>query len=111
MQDLRRTSEITTKKETQLKFHKTIVFYTFLNGSDFWTTKAKDIKLTDPVEITCTGTIRFCTRPDHTKNEDIQKTLKIQLVHNKVDKYRQNWVTTWPKWLPKEYQNQFYSTD
>lgn len=67
MSDLSRTSVTTTKKET-------------------WTTKAKHIKLTGPVEITRTETIRCCTRLDHTKNEDIWKTLKIELVQNKVDK-------------------------
>jgi hypothetical protein len=81
---LRRTSETKTKKETQSKFHKAVAsFKLFLHGSDFWTTKAKDMKLTDPAESTCIETITGCTRLDHTKNEDTRKTMKIQSIQNR----------------------------
>jgi hypothetical protein len=37
-------------------------------------------------------TVVACAGLSHIKNEDIRKELTIQLIQNKVDEYKQNWV-------------------
>jgi hypothetical protein len=48
------------------------------------------MKRKQSVERRCLGTVKGCTRLDHTGNEDIRNDLKTHPATNKIDELRQN---------------------
>lgn len=88
---IRRTLKGKVRKETYMKFYKTMAVPCGLYGSETWTL---DTKTRSKIQAAEMKFLRGClgvTKRDRLRNEDIRNLLEIYELNNKVDDYRQTW--------------------
>lgn len=71
-----RTLKNKTRKDTQIKFYKTIAVPTLLDGSETWTTKTEESRI-QALEMRFLRRVKGCTKLDRLRNRDIRTELFI----------------------------------
>ncbi|KAJ4429720.1 hypothetical protein ANN_21924 [Periplaneta americana] len=88
---INRTLKNKTRKETKLKFYKTMAVPVLTYGSESWIIKERDKSKLQTAEMRCLRRVKGCTRRDLIRNEDIRKELNIYNRNDKVEDYKEKW--------------------
>ena len=80
-----------TRKDTIIKFFKTMAIQTLLYGRKTWTLKKSDEIAIQFSEMKFLRSVKGCSIMDKIRNEDIRKKLKIMPILVKIRKYRTQW--------------------
>ncbi|KAJ4445095.1 hypothetical protein ANN_06894 [Periplaneta americana] len=80
-----------TRKETQIKFYKTMVIPTLLYGCEAWTLKKNDINIIQSAEMKFLRGVKGCTRLNRYRNDDIRNELNLLPIIDKIKEYRIRW--------------------
>lgn len=80
-----------TRKETQIKFYKTMAIPTLLYGCEAWTLKKNDINRIQSAEMKFLRGVKGCTRLDRYRNDDIRNELNLLPIIDKIKEYRIRW--------------------
>lgn len=88
---IHRTLRQKTRKETRIKFYKTMAVPLLLYGSETWVINKKISSRIQSAEMSFLRRTKGCTRLDHIQNEDIRNELQIYAIHDKIQQYRNNW--------------------
>ena len=86
-----RTLKNRARKETKLKFYKTMAIPAGLYGAESWVLTSKDKNRIQASEMRFLRSVVGVTRKDQVRNEDIRQSLKICSLNHKITKYRKNW--------------------
>lgn len=89
---IRRTLGKKTRKETQLKFYKTMAIPTLLYGSECWVLKQREMSRIQASEMKFLRAVKGCTKADHERNQDIRKELRVVSVLDQIQNYKRNWT-------------------
>jgi len=90
---IKRTIFKKVKTEIILKIYKSLVLPTFLYGSENWTLAALKRRRTEAAEMKLLRPLAGYTLYDHKTNHYIRRELRITGILNKIDEYRQNWLS------------------
>ncbi|KAJ4432143.1 hypothetical protein ANN_20759, partial [Periplaneta americana] len=88
---INRTLKNKTRKETKLKFYKTMAVPVLTYGSESWIIKERDKSKLQAAEMRFLRRVKGCTRRDLIRNEDIRKELDIYNINEKVEDYKEKW--------------------
>lgn len=88
---INRTLKNKTRKETKLKFYKTMAVPVLTYGSESWIIKERDKSKLQAAEMRFLRRVKGCTRRDLIRNEDIRKELNIYNINDKVEDYKGKW--------------------
>lgn len=80
-----------TRKDTQLKFYKTIAVPTLTYGSEIWTTTRKQESRIQAQEMKFLRRVKGCTKRDRFRNTDIRHELNVNSINDVIKEYRKNW--------------------
>ncbi|KAJ4439494.1 hypothetical protein ANN_07618 [Periplaneta americana] len=80
-----------TRKETQIKFYKTMAIPSLLYGCEAWTLKKNDINRIQSAEMKFLRGVKGCTRLDRYRNDDIRNELNLLPIIDKIKEYRIRW--------------------
>ncbi|KAJ4434311.1 hypothetical protein ANN_22866 [Periplaneta americana] len=80
-----------TRKETQIKFYKTMATPTPLYGCEAWTLKKNYINRIQSAEMKFLIGVKGCTRLDRYRNDDIRNELNLLPIIDKIKEYRIRW--------------------
>jgi hypothetical protein len=86
-----RTLKNKTRKETRLKFYKTMAIPALMYGSEIWVPTKKVQTGIQSTEINFVRKTKGCTKLDHITNEMIRTELNIYPVNDTIQQYRNNW--------------------
>ena len=86
-----RTLKNKTRKETQLKFYKTIAVPTLLYGSETWITTKKEESRIQAQEMKFLRRVKGCTKLDRIRNTDIRTELNILDINQKIKENKNKW--------------------
>lgn len=81
----------TTRKETSLKFYKTVAVPALFYGCETWTLREKDWNRIQASEMKFLRAIKGCNRSDRIRNEDIRQELGVTALREQLMEYRTNW--------------------
>jgi hypothetical protein len=87
---MRRNLKKKTRKDTQLKFYKTMAVPVLMYGSEAWTIKKKDISRIQSTEMKFSRSVKRCTM-DYIRNEEIRTELEMYAIQGKITEYRIHW--------------------
>ncbi|KAJ4434804.1 hypothetical protein ANN_23375 [Periplaneta americana] len=81
-----------TRKDTRLKFYKTIAVPVLLYGSESWVTNKRSLSRIQSVEMNFLRRTKGCTKLDHIRNGKIRRELEIlYAVNDKIQQHRVGW--------------------
>jgi hypothetical protein len=80
-----------TLRKTRINLYNTPALPVLLYGSETWTIKARDARIT-AAEMKYKRRIAGCTWTDYGKNVQIAKELKITPIFDKLLEYKRNWI-------------------
>jgi hypothetical protein len=86
-----RTLKNKTRKETRLKFYKTMAIPALMYESEIWVSTKKVQTRIQSTEMNFLWKTKGCTKLDHVTNEMITE-LNIYPVNDTVEQYRNNWL-------------------
>lgn len=86
-----RTLKNKARKETMLKFYKTMAVPAGLYGAESWVLTNRDRSRIQASEMRFLRSVMGVTRMDRIRNEEIRQSLNIYNLNNKIVEYRQNW--------------------
>lgn len=89
---IRRTLGRKTRKETQLKFYKTMALPTLLYGSENWVLRRADESSIQSAEMKFLRAVKGCTRRDHIRNDAIREELGVTPVLTQIHNYKKRWA-------------------
>jgi len=81
------------RTETILKKDNTLVLPTYLYGSENWTLTASQTRRIEVAEMKLLRPLAGYTLYDHKTNDYIRCELRITGIVDKIDEYRQNWLS------------------
>jgi len=81
------------RMETILKIYNTLVSPTFLYGSENWTLTALQGRRIEGAEMKLLRPLAGYTIYAHKTNDYIRCELRITGILDKIDEYRQNWLS------------------
>jgi len=90
---VKRTIFKKVRTETILKIHNTLVLPTFLYGSENWTLSALQRRRIEAAETKLLRPLADYKLYDHKTNDYIHRELRITGILDKIDEYRQNWLS------------------
>jgi len=94
MGNIKRNIFMKVRTETILKIYITLVLPTFLYGSENWTLTALQRRRIEAAEMKLLRPLAgYYTLYDHKTNDYIRRELRITGILNKIDEYRQNWLS------------------
>ena len=76
-----------------VKIHTTLVLPTFLYGSENWTLTALQRQRIEVAEMKLLRPLAGYILYDHKTNDYIRLALRITGILDKIDEYRQNWLS------------------
>jgi hypothetical protein len=79
------------RKETVLKFYKTLVVPVLLCGAENWTLTVPQKKRIEAAELKLLRPLAGCTLRDHKYKDDIRSELGVQSITEILDICRTNW--------------------
>jgi hypothetical protein len=88
---IRRNLKKKTRRDTQLKFYKTMLVPVLMYGSEARTIKKKGISRIQSAEMKFLRSVKGCTRIDHIRNAEIRTELEIYAIQDKITEYRIRW--------------------
>ena len=88
---INRTLKNKTRRETKLKFYKTMAVPVLLYGSESWITKQRDKSNIQSAELRFLRRVKGCTRKDRKTNEDMWEESNIYNLNEKTEEYRGKW--------------------
>jgi hypothetical protein len=88
---IRRNLKRKTRKDTQLKFYKTMAVPVLMYGSEAWTIKKNYISRIQSAEMKFLRSVKGCARMDHIRNEEIGTELEMYAIQDKITEYRIRW--------------------
>lgn len=80
-----------TRKDTQVKFYKTIAVPTMLYGCECWILTERQRSRIQAQEMKFLRRVKGCTRHDRIRNDEVRKELKIFNINERIDFYRRKW--------------------
>ena len=80
------------RKETELKFYKTMAIPLVTYGSEVWTTTKRDDSRIQASEMRFLRHVQGYTRLDHIRNEVIREECNIQPLADVIKQYRKRWT-------------------
>lgn len=86
-----RTLKNKTRKDTAIKFYKTMAVPILTYGSESWITTQKDTNKLQTAEMRFLRRIKGCTREDRLRNEAIREELQIYNINDKIEEQKENW--------------------
>jgi len=90
---IKRTIFKKVRKETILKIYNTLVLLTCLYGSENWTLTALQRRRIEAAQMKLVRPLAGYTLYDHKTNDYIHHELWITCILDKIDEYRQNWLS------------------
>jgi len=81
-----------TLKKTRIKLYNTLAFPVWLYGSETWTIKARDARITTAAEMKYMRRTAGYTCTDYKTNAQTSKELKIISILDKLLEYKRNWI-------------------
>jgi hypothetical protein len=88
---VKRTIFKKVRTETILKLYNTLVFPTFLYGSENWTLTASQRRRLEAAEMKLLRPLEGYALYDHKTNDSIRRKLQTDCTLDKIDEYRRNW--------------------
>jgi hypothetical protein len=79
-----------TRKETRLKFYKTMAIPALMYGREIWVPTKKDQTRIQSTEMNFLGKTKDCTNLYHITNETIRTELNIYPVNDTIEQYCNN---------------------
>jgi hypothetical protein len=89
---IKRTIFSKVRTETILKLYNTLVFPTFLYGSENWSLTASQRRRIEAAEIKLLSPLAGHTVNDHKTKDFIRRELQTECILDKIDEYRRNWL-------------------
>jgi hypothetical protein len=89
---IHRTLKNKTKKETRLKFYKTVAVPALMYGCEIWVPTKKVQTRIQSTEMNFLRKTKGCTKLDHITNEMMRTELNIYPVNDTIEQYRNNWL-------------------
>ena len=80
-----------TRKETRMKFYKTVAVPTFLYASETWTLGKGEEKKIQAAEMRFLRSVQGFSLLDRRRNIDIRQDLKIQSLNETIKEYKRRW--------------------
>lgn len=80
-----------TRKDTRLKFYKTMAVPVVLYGSETWVLSKREQTRLQAAEMKFLRAVKGCTLEDRNRNEDIRNELGIFSLDEKRKTYKRNW--------------------
>jgi len=90
---IKRTIFKKVRTETIFKIYNTLVFPTFLYGSENWTLTALQRRKIETAEMKLLKPLTGYIIYDHKTNDYIRRELRITGILDKIDEYRRNWLS------------------
>jgi len=90
---IKRTIFKKVRMETILKIYNALLSPTFLYGSENWTLTALQRQRNEAAEMKLLRSLAGYTFYDHKTNDYIHRELLITGIVDKIDEYRQNWLS------------------
>ena len=88
---INRTLNNKTRKDTRIKFYKTMAVPVLMYGSESWiNTKKGDSKI-QAAEMRFLRRVKGCTRRDLVRNEDVRNELNVYAINEKITEYKERW--------------------
>lgn len=81
-----------TRKETRMKFYKTMAVPTLLYGSEVWVSSNSTKRKIQSAEMYFLRRTKGCTLMDKVKNEEIRTELQTVSINEQIESYRNNWL-------------------
>lgn len=88
---INRTLKHKTRKDTRIKFYKTMAVPILTYGSESWIMNARNKSNIQAAEMRFLRSVKGCTRTDRLRNVEIREELEIFNVNDKIEEYRHNW--------------------
>lgn len=88
---INRTLRNKTRKDTKIKFYKTMAVPILTYGSESWVVKETDKRKLQAAEMRFLRKVKGCTRRDQIRNEDIRQELGIYNLNEKIANQREQW--------------------
>ena len=79
------------RKDTRMKFYKTVGVPTFLYASETWTLGKRDVQRIQAAKMKFLRGTQGCSLLDRRRNEDIRRDLNIASLHQKIEDHRRRW--------------------
>jgi hypothetical protein len=89
--NLHKTVKNKTRRETSLKFCKTMAVPALMYGSEIWVATQEVQTRIQSTEMNFLRKTKVCTKLDHITNEMIITELNIYPVNDAIEQYRNNW--------------------
>jgi hypothetical protein len=89
---IHRTLKNKTRKESRLKFYKTMAVPALMYGSEIWAPTKKFQTRIKSTEMNFLRKTKGCTKLDHVTNEIIRTELNTCPVNDTIEQYRNNWL-------------------
>jgi len=88
---IHRTLKNKTRKDTMLKFYKTMATPTLLYGCESWVITQRDNSRIQASEMRFLRKVQGISRLDRHRNEDVREKLNIYSINDKIKEYRTKW--------------------
>lgn len=88
---IHRTLKNKTRKDTRIKFYKTMATPLLLYGSETWVNTKRIQNKIQSAEMTFLRRTKGCTRSDRFRNEDIREELHIFSMNGRIKEHRDRW--------------------
>jgi len=89
---IKRTIFRKVRTETILKIYNTLVWPTFLYGSENWTLTALQRRRIEAADTKLLRPLAGYTLHDHKTNYFVRRELQTECILDKIDEYRRNWL-------------------
>jgi hypothetical protein len=89
---IKRTVFRKVRTENILKLYNTLVWPTFLYGSENWTLTASQRRRIEAAEIKLLRPLADYALYDYKTNDSIRLKLQTDCILDKIDEYRRNWL-------------------
>lgn len=90
---IRRTLKSKARKDTLLKFYKVMSVPSLLYGSETWVMKKRDASRLQTNEMKFLRSVAGYRKIEHKRNEEIREELEIYELNNKIEEYRNTWMS------------------
>ncbi|KAK7861914.1 hypothetical protein R5R35_009378 [Gryllus longicercus] len=88
---INRTLQNKARKDTKIKFYKTMAAPVLLYGSESWIMKKRDQSKLQAAEMRFLRKVKGCIKQDQIRNEDIRKELDIYNINERILENRKEW--------------------
>lgn len=89
---IKRTLKNKVRKDTMIKFYKTMAVPAALYSSETWTMTSRDKSRLQAAEMRFLRSVLGVTKRDRIRNEDIRNQLQIFNLNEEIDHHRKKWL-------------------